>query len=129
MEELFRQRFNYYGLIVSALLIAIFNTQSKDLQQVLLIAGVIIFGLMAVAIWRTNLIVNRLLNKLHEDETHPYTLVSKLADKPKLIFLRFRANNMFVFISICIWLLPIALLIGTNWLGWELTVSSKGIEK
>ncbi|MDC7998031.1 hypothetical protein [Gilvibacter sediminis] len=111
LEELFAKRFNYYSLFAAAFLFTIFQVYSESNQLLFTLAiwaGISFFLLMLLAIWRTNSLINRVLDEILKYCNHPYTKIvlgkehpdfEKKLKEPKKLERRFRSNNFLVLIS------------------------------
>jgi hypothetical protein len=112
LEELFVKRFNYYSLFAAAFLFLIFQVDSTDniiLFRIGLCVGCVIFGLMFLSIWRTNILINRILAELSKCESYPLSIIFN-KNKP-IKFPPLRSNTYIVLISLVLFLFILLLTI------------------
>ena len=112
LEELFVKRFNYYSLFAAAFLFLIFQADSTNnivLIRIGLCAGCVIFGLMFLSIWRTNILITRVLSELSKCESYPLSLI--LNKYKPIKFPPLRSNTYIVLISLVLFLFILLLTI------------------
>lgn len=111
LEDLFSKRFSYYSLFAAGFILAVFQAAATEerLLRLVTATGWIVFGLMLLSIWRTNILINCVLDKLkNKSSTYPlnWLIEDRKKDRWKLLLkLPLRSNSYLVGISLSLWLL------------------------
>jgi hypothetical protein len=108
MENLLQTRFNFLITVYTLFLLPFFQATTKESKMVILFLGLIIVGIMGLAVYRIYVKIDIILKILHElDEYHVFLMVKKELKARK--FKLFEVNPfigwvipLFLFLSIII---------------------------
>ncbi|MFH1051719.1 MAG: hypothetical protein V1779_12425 [bacterium] len=83
MENLLSQRFNYFLLFFSIIVIGFSNTyiEKPILAQIIVFLGSIVIFLLALTLKRSQCKLDLILEKLLKDPNHPVKIINDLAGK------------------------------------------------
>lgn len=110
IEGLLNDRFNYYLVFASLLLLATFgnNSLTDEVRAILLLAGALVSGLIAYTVGRTRHLLEVLLNRLRADESHPYGIAFRAVGEDHRFYRR-NANDILLCV---VWLLTALFIFG-----------------
>lgn len=75
IETLTNQRFNFFLLVFAFVIAGAINSKAQLFLRVILFLGAIICTLLAIAIYRINRKLGKILENLKLDKTHPVTII------------------------------------------------------